>query len=147
MIDIGQTPDCCSQHSGSRASVVLFAALVFVVWDSNYIEKWLPSGERSDSVLQATAALLIKSQDMTADQKYTANSPVLDEIADQRGIKFRVISDKPGKLSESPEWIQKLFLECESQSPCLAVVGDAGKVKTFPPPSSVSEFRKRIGAK
>ncbi len=147
MIDIGQTPDCCSQHRSNRTSVVLFAALVFVAWDSNYIQKWLPSGERSDSVLQTTAALLIKSEDMTVDQKYTANSPVLDEIADQRGIKFRVISDKPGKLSESPEWIQELFLECESQTPCLAVVGKAGKTKTFPPPSSVSEFRKRIGAK
>ena len=127
--------------------MVLFAALVFVVWDSNYIEKWIPSGERSDSVLRVNAALIIKSEGMTDDQKYTANSPVLDEIADQRGIKFRVISDKPSQISESPEWIQELFLKYESESPCLAVIGKAGETKIFPSPSSVSEFRKRIGAK
>lgn len=126
---------------------VLFAALAFVVWDSGYYKKWLPSEDREDQVSSVEAALLIKSTKMTDDQKYIASSPVLDEIADERGIKFRVIDSEPGKISGSPDWLQQLFLKYDSKSPCIAVMGQSGKTMFYDAPSSVSEFRKRIGAK
>lgn len=126
---------------------MLFAALCFVVWDSGYYRKWLPSQEREDQAIEVSAALLIKSPDMTVDQQYTASSPVLDEIADQRGIKFRVIDDASGEISGSPEWLQDLFLKHEKDSPCLAVVDANGKSKSLDAPDSVSDFRRKIGAK
>ena len=137
--------DVCS--CDSRVPAVLLAALAFVVWDSGYLSKWFPSQDRTDQVVSATAVLLIKSPDMTVDQQYTASSPVLDEIADQRGIKFRVIDDAPGEISGSPEWLQKLFLRYESKSPCIAVMDASGNSTSFDAPSSVADFRKRIGAK
>ncbi len=147
MIDIRSSPsaDVCS--CDSRVPVVLLAALAFVVWDSGYLSKWFPSEDRTDQVVSATSVLLIKSPDMTVDQQYTASSPVLDEIADQRGIKFRVIDDAPGEISGSPEWLQKLFLRYESKSPCIAVMDASGNSTSFDAPSSVADFRKRIGAK
>ena len=147
MIDIRSSPsaDVCS--CDSRVPVVLLAALAFVVWDSGYLSKWFPSEDRTDQVVSATSVLLIKSPDMTVDQQYTASSPVLDEIADQRGIKFRVIDDAPGEISGSPEWLQKLFLQYESKSPCIAVMDASGNSTSFDAPSSVADFRKRIGAK
>ncbi len=147
MIDIRSSPSATGSSCDNRIPVVLLAALAFVAWDSGYLNKWFPSKDRADQVLPATSVLLIKSPDMTVDQKYTASSPVLDEIADQRGIKFRVIDDAPGEISEAPEWLQKLFLRYESKSPCIAVMDDSGNSKSFDAPSSVSEFRRRVGAK
>ncbi len=147
MIDIRSSSNATGSSCHNRFSVVLLAALAFVAWDSDYLSKWFPSKDRTDQVLSATSVLLIKSPDMTVDQKYTASSPVLDEIADQRGIKFRVIDDAPGEISEAPEWLQKLFLRYESKSPCIAVMDDSGNSKSFDAPSSVSEFRRRVGAK
>ncbi len=147
MIDIRSSPSAAGSSCDNRVSVVLLAALAFVAWDSGYLHKWFPSKDRADQVLSATSVLLIKSPDMTVDQQYTASSPVLDEIADQRGIKFRVIDDAPGEISGSPEWLQKLFLKYESKSPCIAVMDDSGNSKSFEAPSSVADFRERIGAK
>ena len=146
MIDIEKRSSAPSQQE-SKLPVMLFAALCFVVWDSGYYRKWLPSQDREKQSIEVSAALLIKSPEMTVDQQYTASSPVLDEIADQRGIKFRVIDDAPGEISGAPEWLQKLFLKHEKDSPCLAVVDADGKSKSLDAPSSVSEFRERIGAK
>jgi hypothetical protein len=106
----------------------LFAALAFVVWDTNYLQKLFPSKDRTDQVLSADAVLLIKSPEMSVEQQYTASSPVLDEIADERGIKFRVIDH-------------------EKDSPCIAVLGKSGESKSYNAPSSISEFRERIGAR
>ncbi len=147
MIDIRHSSSSTAKQCDNRISVVLFAALAFVAWDSGYYKKWLPSEDREDQVSSVQAVLIIKSPEMTVEQQYTASSPVLDEIADQRGIKFRVIEDAPGKISGAPEWLQKLFLEHESESPCIAVMGQGGKTKSFDAPSSIDEFRKRIGAK
>ncbi len=147
MIDITSSPTATGSSCYNRFSAVLLAALSFVVWDSGYLNKWFPSKDRTDQVLSATSVLLIKSPDMTVDQKYTASSPVLDEIADQRGIKFRVIDDAPGEISGAPEWLQKLFLKYESKSPCIAVMDESGNSKSFDAPSSVADFRERIGAK
>lgn len=147
MIDIRSSPSATNSSCDNRVSVVLLAALAFVAWDSGYLNKWFPSKDRADQVLSATSVLIIKSPDMTVDQQYTASSPVLDEIADQRGIKFRVIDDAPGEISGSPEWLQKLFLKYESKSPCMAVMDDSGNSKSFEAPSSVADFRERIGAK
>lgn len=146
MIDIEKRSSAPSQQE-SKLPVMLFAALCFVVWDSGYYKKWLPSQDRENQSIEVTAALLIKSPEMTVDQQYTSSSPVLDEIADQRGIKFRVIDDAPGEISGSPEWLQKLFLKYESKSPCIAVMDDSGNSKSFEAPSSVADFRERIGAK
>jgi hypothetical protein len=101
----------------------LFAALAFVVWDTNYLQKLFPSKDRTDQVLSADAVLLIKSPEMSVEQQYTASSPVLDEIADERGIKY------------------------EKDSPCIAVLGKSGESKSYNAPSSISEFRERIGAR
>ena len=147
MIDIRSPRSASASRDDNRFSVVLLAALAFVVWDSGYLNKWFPSNDRTDQVLSATAVLLIKSPDMTVEQQYTASSPVLDEIADQRGIKFRVIDDAPGEISGSPDWIQKLFLKYESKSPCIAVMDASGNSKSFDAPLSVAQFRERIGAK
>ena len=147
MIDIRSSPSTADCPSDNRVSIVLFAALAFVAWDSGYLSKWFPSQDRTDQVVSATAVLLIKSPDMTVDQQYTASSPVLDEIADQRGIDFRVIDDSPGEISGSPEWLKKLFLRYESKSPCIAVMDASGNSTSFDAPSSVADFRKRIGAK
>ena len=147
MIDIRSPRSASASRDDNRFSVVLLAALAFVVWDSGYLNKWFPSKDRTDQVLSATAVLLIKSPDMTVEQQYTASSPVLDEIADQRGIKFRVIDDAPGEISGSPDWIQKLFLKYESKSPCIAVMDASGNSKSFDVPLSVAQFRERIGAK
>jgi hypothetical protein len=146
MIDIKKISSAPSQQD-SKLPVMLFAALCFVVWDSGYYKKWFPSQDRDQQVSDVSAALLIKSPEMTVDQQYTASSPVLDEIADQRGIKFRVIDDAPGEVSGAPEWIQELFLKYETNSPCLAVVDVDGKSKYLQAPSSVSDFRRKIGAK
>lgn len=146
MIDIKAKSSVPLQKE-SKLPVVLFAALCFVVWDSGYYKKWLPSQDRDQPVTDITAALLIKSSGMTVDQQYTASSPVLDEIADQRGIKFRVIDNAPGEISGAPQWIQELFLKYETNSPCLAVVDVDGKSKYLKAPSSVSDFRSKIGAK
>jgi hypothetical protein len=147
VIDIRSSPSTADCPSDNRVSIVLFATLAFVTWDSGYLGKWFPSQDRTDQAVSATAVLLIKSPDMTVDQQYTASSPVLDEIADQRGIKFRVIDDAPGEISGSPDWLQSLFLKYESKSPCIAIMDASGNSKSFDAPSSVSEFRKRIGAK
>ena len=147
MIDIKPDPVFSTGVCDSRISIALFAALAFVIWDSAYMEKWFPSNDRENETVSANAALLIKSPEMTIQQQYTASSPVLDEIADQRGIKFRVIDDAPGEISGAPDWLQKLFLEHERKSPCLAIVDSRGGRKSYPAPSSVSEIRKRIGAK
>ena len=146
MIDI-QAKQTAPPKQDSKLPVMLFAALCFVVWDSGYYKKWLPSQSREDQSISVSSALLIKSPEMTVNQQYTASSPVLDEIADQRGINFRVIDDAPGEISGSPQWLQELFLKYESNSPCLAVIDLSGNSKSFDAPSSVSEFRERIGAK
>jgi len=146
MIDIEKRSSAPSQQE-SKLPLMLFAALCFVVWDSGYYKKWLPSQDREEQSIKVSAALLIKSPEMTINQQYTAASPVLDEIADQRGIKFRVIDDEPGEISESPQWLQELFLKYESNSPCLAVIDASGKSKSLDPPSSVADFRQKIGAK
>ncbi len=146
MIDI-QAKQTATAKQDSKLPVMLFAALCFVVWDSGYYKKWLPSQDREEKAIEVSAVLLIKSPEMTVDQQYTASSPVLDEIADQRGIKFRVIDDAPGEISGSPDWLQKLFLKYESKSPCIAVMDGSGNSKSFDAPSSVADFRKRIGAK
>ena len=146
MIDI-QAKQTAPSKQDSKLPVMLFAALCFVVWDSGYYKKWFPSQDREEQAIKVSAALLIKSPEMTADQQYTASSPVLDEIADQRGIKFRVIDDVPGEISGAPQWLQELFLKHEKDSPCLAVVDVSGKSKSLDAPSSVSEFRERIGAR
>jgi len=146
MIDIEKRSSAPPQQE-SKLPVMLFAALCFVVWDSGYYKKWLPSQDREEQSIQVSAALLIKSPEMTVDQQYTSSSPVLDEIADQRGIKFRVIDDAPGEISGSPEWLQKLFLKYESKSPCIAVMDESGNSRSFDAPSSVADFRERIGAK
>ncbi len=145
MIDI-QAKQTAPSKQDSKLPVMLFAALCFVVWDSGYYKKWFPSQDRDQQVSDVSAALLIKSPEMTVDQQYTASSPVLDEIADQRGIKFRVIDDAPGEISGSPEWLQKLFLKYESKSPCIAVMDESGNSNSFDAPSSVADFRERIGA-
>ena len=136
MIDIRSSPSATGSSYDNRIPIVLLAALAFVVWDSGYLNKWFPSKDRADQVLSATSVLLIKSPDMTVDQQYTASSPVLDEI-----------DDAPGEISGSPEWLQKLFLKYESKSPCMAVMDDSGNSKSFEAPSSVADFRERIGAK
>lgn len=146
MIDIQKRSSAPSQQE-SKLPVMLFAALCFVVWDSGYYKKWLPSQDRENQSIEVTAALLIKSPEMTVDQQYTSSSPVLDEIADQRGIKFRVIDDAPGEISGAPQWLQELFLKHEKDSPCLAVVDADGKSKSLDAPDSVSDFRRKIGAK
>lgn len=146
MIDIQKKSSAPSQQE-SKLPVMLFAALCFVVWDSGYYKKWLPSQDREEQAIEVSSALLIKSPEMTVDQQYTASSPVLDEIADQRGIKFRVIDDAPGEISGAPEWLQKLFLEHESESPCIAVMDESGNSRSFEAPSSVADFRERIGAR
>ena len=146
MIDIKKTSSPIVKQE-SKLPVMLVAALCFVVWDSGYYKKWLPSQDREKQSIEVSAALLIKSPEMTVDQQYTASSPVLDEIADQRGIKFRVIDDAPGEISKSPEWLQKLFLRYESKSPCIAVMDASGNSESFDAPSSVADFRERVGAK
>ena len=146
MIDIKKTSSPIVQQE-SKLPVMLVAALCFVVWDSGYYKKWLPSQDREKQSIEVSAALLIKSPEMTVDQQYTASSPVLDEIADQRGIKFRVIDDAPGEISGSPDWLQKLFLRYESKSPCIAVMDASGNSESFDAPSSVADFRERVGAK
>jgi len=146
MIDIKKTSSPIVQQE-SKLPVMLVAALCFVVWDSGYYKKWLPSQDREKQSIEVSAALLIKSPEMTVDQQYTASSPVLDEIADQRGIKFRVIDDAPGEISKSPEWLQKLFLRYESKSPCIAVMDASGNSESFDAPSSVADFRERVCAK
>jgi len=146
MIDIQKRSSAPPQNE-SKLPAMLVAALCFVVWDSGYYKKWLPSQDREKQSIEVSAALLIKSPEMTVDQQYTASSPVLDEIADQRGINFRVIDDAPGEISGSPQWLQKLFLRYESKSPCIAVMDASGKSKSFDAPLSVAEFRERIGAK
>jgi len=81
MIDIKKTSSPIVQQE-SKLPVMLVAALCFVVWDSGYYKKWLPSQDREKQSIEVSAALLIKSPEMTVDQQYTASSPVLDEIAD-----------------------------------------------------------------
>jgi len=146
MIDIRKTSSPAVEQE-SKLPVILLAALCFVVWDSGYYKKWFPSQDREEQAIEVSSALLIKSPDMTVDQQYTASSPVLDEIADQRGIQFRVIDDAPGEISGAPEWLQKLFLKYESESPCIAVMSKSGKAKFYDAPSSVAEFRERINAR
>lgn len=146
MIDIRSAP-APAQASPGRVPVLLFAILAFVVWDSGYMQKWIPSQERENDRLTAASVLLIKSSSMSTEQQYTASSPVLDEVADQRGIDFRVIDESPGELKDAPGWIKELFLRHEGESPCLVVADANGKQQVFPAPSSVSEFRSRIGAK
>ena len=145
MIDIRASKSV--KQKTNKLPAVLFAALCFVVWDSGYYKNWIATGPRDKVAGNVTAALLIKAQSMTNDQKYTANSPVIDEIADQRNVLFRVIDEQPGELSGAPDWLKKLFLSNESNAPCLAVLTDSGKQVCFEPPSSVAEFRERIGAK
>lgn len=146
MIDISPDTNRKIESSNARC-VLLFAVLCFVVWDSNYISVLVDrysSGKQSSVV---SRAMIIKSEKMSDDQLYTCSSPVLDELADRSGVSFRVLSCKPGNLSAAPEWIRSLFSEYSSTAPCLALEYSNGHREKFEAPSTISEFRERIGVK
>ncbi len=145
MIDIHRS-EARKDIEGNSRCVLLFIVLCFVVWDSGYLSSLIDRRSRDELSTTVKAGLLIKCDLMSDDQKYTASSPVLDEIADRSGVRFRVIPRKPGDLSGSPIWIKKLFDDYGEESPCLAVSYSDGTSKVFPAPSSVSEFTVRIGA-
>lgn len=146
MIDIRRSSDESFSRSNPRG-VLLLVALCFVVWDSGYLSTLISRYNRVDQSSDVDAVLLIKCDDMTDDQKYTAASPVLDEIADRCGINFRVISSDPGDLSASPMWVQELFAQHRKQSPCLAVLYLDDNSEVYPAPESVSDFKNRLGAR
>ena len=146
LIDILKTEQQ-SQRSSNTGGFALIAVVAFIAWQSGYLDSLFPRTDREKRPVTASAVLLIKSSSMTSDQQYTANSPVLDEIADQRGIKFRVLDDNADDLSRAPGWVQQLFLENEKHAPCLALIDESGKKHRHDAPSSVSEFRERVGAK
>lgn len=147
MIDIRRSSEP-QQPSGSNArSVLLFAALCFVVWDSGYLSTLIDRYAREEVSTEVDSVLLIKCESMTDDQKYTAASPVLDELADRCGINFRVVDSEPGDLAGSPMWLQELFAQHRKESPCIAVLYLDGRSEVFRAPESVSDFRNRIGAR
>lgn len=146
MIDI--LPDTNRKNdSGNARCVLLFAFLCFVVWDSGYVSVLLDRYSSDKQEAAVSRAMIIKSEEMSDDQLYTCSSPVLDELADRSGVSFRVLSCKPGSLSAAPEWIRSLFSQYSDEAPCLALEYRDGHRKRFDAPSTISEFRERIGAK
>ena len=146
MIDIGRDPNYKASKTNGRC-ILLFLFLCFVVWDSGYLRTILDRYSRNPKASSVSSALIIKSKDMTDDQLYTCASPVLDEIADASRVLFRVVSCNANDFSSSPEWVREHFIEYQSKAPCLVIGYSEGQTKSFDPPSSISEFKERIGAK
>ena len=146
MIDILASPRTVQKPS-SKLPAILFAVLCFVIWDSGYYKKWISDDSRNEPSKQARAALLIKTHTMTSEQKHIANSPVIDEIADERNVLVRVIDSDPGDMTQAPSWVKELFASNQGNAPCLAIINIDGKKVRYDAPSSISEFRNRIGAK
>ncbi len=145
MIDIRRSSKTSLPDSNAR-SVFLLVVLCFVVWDSGYLSTLLSRYNRDEVNSEVQCALLIKCDGMSDEQKYTASSPVLDELADRCQVSLRVVSREPGDVSDSPIWIQELLRDYASESPCLALRYFDGRSEVYPAPKSVSEFRGRIGA-
>ena len=116
--------------------------MLFRSWDS-----LKPDKEREQVPSEVAGVLVIKSDAMTVDQAQVANSAVIDEICDQRGIPFRALWADAGDLSNADEWVRQLHSFYSDDAPCLATIDAAGNRKRHDMPTSISEFRRLVGAK
>ena len=144
MIDVTAEPQ---KPTTNLPAIVLAALLAFVIWKSGAWDSLTPDKEREQVPSKVAGVLVIKSDAMTVDQAQVANSAVIDEICDQRGIKFRALWAEAGDLSNADEWVRQLHSFYSDDAPCLATIDAAGNRKRHDMPTSISEFRRLVGAK
>lgn len=150
MIDILQNTPAPAQEKqkpSKKVSVnlLLVLALAWVVYDSSYWKKFVPSvvvpSEKSAQVLFVT------DESMTPGQGQASVSIKVDEFCDKNGIEKRRL-EVGQDTSGAEQWLQEMAEIGYGQAPSVVFRSKSGQLDCIPMPSSIddaiSEIRSRL---
>jgi hypothetical protein len=126
-------------------NLLLAFALAWVVYDSSYWRKFVPSvvvpSEKSAQVLFVT------DESMTPGQGQASVSMKVDEFCDEHGIEKRRL-EVGQDTSGAEKWLQEMAEIGYGQAPAVVFRSKSGRLDCIPMPSSIddaiSEIRSRL---
>jgi hypothetical protein len=128
-----------------NVNLLLALALAWVVYDSNYWKKFVPSvvapSEKSAQVLFVT------DESMTPGQGQASVSMKVDEFCDEHGIEKRRL-EVGQDTSGAEKWLQEMAEIGYGQAPAVVFRSKSGRLDCIPMPGSIddaiSEIRSRL---
>lgn len=126
-------------------NLLLVLALAWVVYDSSYWRKFVPSvvvpSEKSAQVLFVT------DENMTPGQGQASVSMKVDDFCDENGIEKRRL-EVGQDTSGAEQWLQEMAEIGYGQAPAVVFRSKSGRLDCIPMPSSIddaiSEIRSRL---
>lgn len=126
-------------------NLLLVLALAWVVYDSSYWRKFVPSvvvpSERSAQVLFVT------DENMSPGQGQASISMKVDDFCDENGIEKRRL-EVGQDTSGAEKWLQEMAEIGYGQAPSVVFRSKSGRLDCIPMPSSIddaiSEIRSRL---
>ena len=126
-------------------NLLLAFALAWVVYDSSYWRKFVPSvvvpSEKSAQVLFVT------DESMTSGQGQASVSMKVDDFCDENGIEKRRL-EVGQDTSGAEQWLQEMAEIGYGQAPSVVFRSKSGRLDCIPMPSSIddaiSEIRSRL---
>lgn len=150
MIDILQDIPAPAQEKQKpvkkvNVNLLLVLALAWVVYDSSYWRKFVPSvvvpSETSAQVLFVT------DESMTPGQGQASVSMKVDDFCDENGIEKRRL-EVGQDTSGAEQWLQEMAEIGYGQAPSVVFRSKSGRLDCIPMPSSIddaiSEIRSRL---
>jgi len=131
------------EKASSKPSVnwLLAIALVWVVYDTSYWEKFVPAvvvpSEPSAQVL------FITDESMTPGQGQASVSMRVDEFCEQNGLERRRL-EVGQDTSGAESWLQEMAEIGYGQSPSVVFRSQAGRLDCIPMPGSVDDAIEEI---
>lgn len=146
MIDILQDTPAPAQEKQKpikKASVnlLLVLALAWVVYDSSYWKKFVPSvvvpSEKSAQVLFVT------DESMTPGQGQASVSFLIDKFCEKNGIERRRL-EAGQDTSGAEQWLQEMAEIGYGQAPSIVFRSESGRLDCIPMPESVDDAIEEI---
>ena len=146
MIDILKDKPPASAQSEQKpmkkVSVSLLLALAWVVYDSSYWRKFVPSVVvPSEKYAQV---LFVTDESMTPGQGQASVSIKVDEFCDQHGIEKRRL-EAGQDTSGAEKWLQEMAEIGYGQAPAVVFRSKSGRLDCIPMPSSIDDAISEIG--
>lgn len=148
MIDIYKdAPPAPRKQKAAKSSVsvnlLLAGAIAFVVYDTGYWKKFVPS----PAPQHASQVLFVVTDDMSAGQGQAAISMKIDELCEREGIERRRL-EVGQDTSGAESWLSEMAEIGYGQAPCIVFRSRSGKLDCIPIPDSIdatiAEIRSRL---
>jgi hypothetical protein len=144
MIDISKSkPSLQKKFSG--INLFLLISLIWVVYDTQYWEKFIP--DRIIPQGNLTQVLFVVDDSVSVKQGQASLSVKIDDLCDRNNVEKRRLTSGQD-VSGAEKWLQDMAELGYSQTPCIVFREQLGKLDAVPIPEGIDltlqELQRRL---